>query len=191
MLLLSATFPPNVKKISSMDMKENAVFIDVKSDDRAVVPATLRQSVISCETEAMGAHLMHVLKKEFEQKDAKIICFFNTVRMTQLMVSLFNQSPVGPVLPMHSKLSADQRARSMALFQKRNRAVLFTSDVSARGMDYDNVTLVVQFGVASSREQFIHRLGRTARAGKEGRAVLLLSHEEAPFQRRLKVSRME
>ena len=59
--------------------------------------------------------------------------------------------------------------------------------VSARGMDYDNVSLVIQFGVAPDREIFIHRTGRTARAGKEGRGLVILGEQEEPFLHLLKV----
>ena len=60
-----------------------------------------------------------------------------------------------------------------------NRRVLFTSDVSARGVDYPDVTLIIQIG-ATERDPYIHRVGRTARAGGiEGRSLLILSeHEE-------------
>jgi ATP-dependent RNA helicase MSS116 len=71
-----------------------------------------------------------------------------------------------------------QRDKASAAFRAAAEGVLFTSDVSARGVDYPDVTLVLQMGVPSSREQYIHRLGRTARAGKTGHGVLLL----APFE---------
>ena len=58
---------------------------------------------------------------------------------------------------------------------------MFTSDVSARGVDYPDVTLVVQVGAAPNREQYIHRLGRTGRAGKEGEGVILLTPYEKAF----------
>ena len=63
---------------------------------------------------------------------------------------------------------------------------MMSSDVSARGLDYPDVTLVIQVGLPSSREQYIHRLGRTARAGKTGEGLLLLAPHEAFFARQLK-----
>jgi ATP-dependent RNA helicase MSS116 len=58
---------------------------------------------------------------------------------------------------------------------------LFTSDVSARGVDYPDVTHVIQIGLPESREQYIHRLGRTGRAGKVGEGILVLSPFEKKF----------
>jgi ATP-dependent RNA helicase MSS116 len=62
---------------------------------------------------------------------------------------------------------------------------MFSSDVSARGMDYPDVSAVVQLGLPSEKAQYIHRLGRTARAGKEGGGYLLLADFEAGFLRQL------
>lgn len=63
---------------------------------------------------------------------------------------------------------------------------MFSSDVSARGMDYPDVSYVLQVGCASSREQYVHRIGRTGRAGKIGVAMLLLCDFESFFLRDLK-----
>jgi ATP-dependent RNA helicase MSS116, mitochondrial len=61
--------------------------------------------------------------------------------------------------------------------------VMFTSDVSARGLDYPNVSLVIQMGLPSDKSQYVHRLGRTARAGKGGSGVLVLNTYEKSFLR--------
>jgi ATP-dependent RNA helicase MSS116 len=75
-----------------------------------------------------------------------------------------------------------QRSKISDRFRSaRPGSVLFTSDVSARGVDYPGVTLVLQVGVPSSREQYIHRLGRTGRAGKDGEGVIILAPFEEPF----------
>jgi ATP-dependent RNA helicase MSS116 len=66
--------------------------------------------------------------------------------------------------------------------------VMFTSDVSARGMDYPDVTSVIQVGQPADKAQYVHRLGRTARAGKQGCGVLLLADFERAFLRDVKVS---
>jgi ATP-dependent RNA helicase MSS116, mitochondrial len=65
---------------------------------------------------------------------------------------------------------------------------MFTSDVSARGLDYPNVSLVIQMGLPSDKSQYVHRLGRTARAGKGGSGVLVLNTYEKSFLREVSVS---
>ncbi|XP_050908994.1 DEAD-box ATP-dependent RNA helicase 31 [Lathyrus oleraceus] len=66
-------------------------------------------------------------------------------------------------------------------FRKSKGLILVTSDVSACGVDYPDVTLVVQVGLPADREQYIHRLGRTGRRGKEGQGILLLAPWEEFF----------
>jgi ATP-dependent RNA helicase MSS116, mitochondrial len=84
-----------------------------------------------------------------------------------------------PVIELHSKKSQEFRERQAKIFVNNNKHVLFTSDVSARGVDYPDVTLIIQVG-ATEKDPYIHRVGRTARAGGiEGRGLLILSdHEE-------------
>ena len=78
------------------------------------------------------------------------------------------------------------RTRTSEDFRKARSAIMFSSDVTARGMDYPDVTLVVQVGM-TTREQYIHRLGRTARAGKQGTGLILCAPYEAqPLKRELK-----
>ena len=79
---------------------------------------------------------------------------------------------------MHSRKSQAYRTKASAKFRDESNLVMFSSDVSARGMDYEGVSLVLQVGL-TERAQYIHRLGRTARAGMEGQGILLI----CPFER--------
>ena len=81
---------------------------------------------------------------------------------------------------MHSRRSQSQRTRVADQFREGSNLIMFSSDVSARGMDYPDVTAVIQVGMPSERAQYIHRLGRTGRAGKQGGGYLLLAEEERP-----------
>ena len=112
----------------------------------------------------------------------KQVCIFlTTARLTQLYAELFNGLGVSGVLEIHSRKSQPQRTRVAEQFRAGSRMLLFTSDVSARGMDYPDVTAVVQVGLPSDKAQYIHRLGRTARAGKAGGGHLLLADFERFF----------
>merc|ERR1719499_2684328 len=110
--------------------------------------------------------------------------FFTTARATQLYSELFCQSRL-PVLEIHSRKSQAHRNRCADQFRSSQSGIIFSSDVSARGLDYPDVTTVIQVGIPSSREQYIHRLGRTGRAGKSGRCILLLHDFEEFFLRQL------
>lgn len=87
------------------------------------------------------------------------------------------QEQKGPyVLELHGGLSQDRRARNSDTFRRASTAsVLVTTDVSARGVDYPNVTRVIQFGVPREKDQYIHRVGRTGRAGRDGHGDLIVT----------------
>ena len=121
----------------------------------------------------------------------KTIVFYATARLAGYFARLFERlalpnprAPAGApplrlgVVEMHSRLSQGQRAAAADRFRAGSGLVMFSSDVSARGMDYPGVTEVIQVGM-TDRESYIHRLGRTARAGRGGGGLLLLSNYEA------------
>lgn len=119
-----------------------------------------------------------------ENPQAKIMAFTNTARTAGLLGSLFEElkpSFGAPVFVTHSRLSQSRREKAMKEFVRAKSAVLFTSDVTARGIDIPDVTHVLQVGVPADVQQYIHRLGRTARAGKEGTGTVLLGDFESFF----------
>ena len=82
------------------------------------------------------------------------------------------------IMALHSKLPQGVRTRAAESFKDAKSAVLLATDVAARGMDFPNVTHVIQIGLPQSEEHYIHRIGRTARAGKTGEAWLLIWDSE-------------
>jgi len=122
--------------------------------------------------------LFSVIHNAMKVPDFKVICFFVTARLTQLASELFVLMGF-PVLEIHSRKSQSHRTKVSAKFRDGSKLIMFTSDVSARGLDYPDITTVVQVGLPTDKAQYVHRLGRTARAGKNGRGVLLLGDFEA------------
>merc|ERR1712173_406203 len=89
------------------------------------------------------------------------------------------------VFEIHARLSQKQRTDESDRFRMADAGILFTSDVSSRGLDYPGVTDVIQIGAAHSKEEYIHRLGRTGRKGVAGRGLLLLHEFERGFLERV------
>lgn len=90
------------------------------------------------------ATLLAVIRAHMaEDADFKVMCFFTTARITQFYCALFGALGV-PVLEMHSRKSQAQRTRAADQFRAGSRCIMFSSDVSARGVDYPDVSLVVQ-----------------------------------------------
>merc|ERR1712013_442540 len=118
--------------------------------------------------------------------DFKVIVFFPTARQTGFFSEALDGLKGLSVYEMHSRKSQPYRTKVCKQFREAQNGVMCSSDVSARGLDYPNVTHVFQVGVPSSRQQYIHRLGRTARAGQSGQCVLLMHKWEAFFYRQIK-----
>ena len=116
----------------------------------------------------------------------KIMVFCATARAAGFLAPFFRAAGLPGVMEIHSRMSQPARTRTSTEFRDaEGGVVLFTSDVSARGVDYPGTTLVVQAGMPDSRETYVHRLGRTARAGLAGKGLLLLSGDERRFLRQV------
>ncbi|RHY16717.1 hypothetical protein DYB37_009425 [Aphanomyces astaci] len=180
-LLFSATLPSSLEQIQRLALKTNHVFIDTVGEDEDQTNVHVKQSVVTCPFDDHIAALDKLLDAHIQSAPDgyKIIVFFPTARAAGFMAQLFLHAGY-PVLEMHSRKSQPHRTKTAANFRAKDNQILFSSDVSARGVDYPGVTLVIQVGL-TEKEQYIHRLGRTGRAGKAGEGVLLLSPFETPF----------
>ncbi|CAK4666260.1 hypothetical protein LEN26_015103 [Aphanomyces euteiches] len=184
-LLFSATLPTSLEDIKRLALKPDHVFIDTVGHEEQT-NAQVDQSVITCPFEDHITALDKLLAAHITSSPDgyKVIVFFPTARAAGFMAQLFTQAKY-PVLEIHSRKSQAHRTKAADAFRLQDNLILFSSDVSARGVDYPGVSLVVQVGL-TDKEQYIHRLGRTGRAGKAGVGVLLLSPFETPFLRELK-----
>merc|ERR1712176_699988 len=93
------------------------------------------------------------------------------------MAELFNKAGYS-ILQIHGKVRQGARKFSTESFRNSKNVIMFSSDVSARGVDYPNVSLVIQVGYVDS-QTYVHRLGRTGRAGRRGKGVVFLIDLEA------------
>ncbi|KAF3791889.1 DEAD-box ATP-dependent RNA helicase 48 [Nymphaea thermarum] len=180
-MLFSATIPKEVRRISQLVLKKDHVYIDTVGLGRQETHAKVSQSYIVASHEdhfqIVPCILMDHIK---EEPDYKVIVFCGTAMVTSLMYHLLLGLKMH-VKEIHSRKPQLYRTRISDEFRESKRLILVSSDVSARGMDYPDVTLVVQVGIPSDREQYIHRLGRTGREGKDGKGVLLLAPWEEYF----------
>ena len=170
----------------------------LEADDPLAVAKHIKQYYVVADLPDQGAMLYQALMREImmNRSDHKIIVFFSTTRAVELNTALFRQmadadestKALGSIMEMHSKKEQYEREHISKEFKHARSGIMFTSDVSARGMDYPGVTLVVQVGISASTEQYVHRLGRTGRAGKAGKGLLIVLPDEVSFVEELKHS---
>lgn len=198
-LLYSATLPKNVVGIARTFIDpHNFEFVQTVRADETPTHERVPQFIVPCRGfENLGPALLELIRREvqkaIEQPGAlpfKAIVFLPTTASVVSYSSMFrrvkyNDRTLPKVLDIHSKLSQFERTRNADTFRESSSAILFSSDVTARGMDFPNVTHVIQVHLPSARDQYIHRIGRTGRAGKEGQAWLLVADSEISAARDL------
>ena len=181
-LLFSATVSAEIEAVASRSLRPGYRYVDcVGEEDTGATNLQVKQSLAIVPLESTMASVKRLIEShEATTPNHKVMVFFPTARSTALAAELFARVRAD-VVEIHSKLSQPRRTRATEAFREAKRAVMMTSDVTARGIDFPDVTLVIQVGLPSNREQYIHRLGRTARAGKSGEGVLVLTEREAFF----------
>jgi ATP-dependent RNA helicase MSS116 len=173
--LFSATLTDRIRDLALSITRPDSVFIDTVGKDTDTNYQVVQEYAI-VPGEKQFSTLFNLIKEEQKKKGFKILVFFPTVRQTELFAKLFNQMGV-QVREIHSGKTQPARTQVAQWFRNTPQGILFSSDVSGRGVDYPDISLVIQVG-AVDRKKYIHRVGRTARAGKEGRGILLLNEYE-------------
>ncbi|KAI8076671.1 P-loop containing nucleoside triphosphate hydrolase protein [Gilbertella persicaria] len=181
-MLFSATMSDEIRdNLGQFALSPNYELIDTVGEHDVNTNLHVKQSAVVAPYQNQFAVLRDCLQHYAAAQKGKVIVFLPTTKSTMAYAHIFKQLlPHRQIYEIHSKKGQDQRSRIADRFRKsRDSSILFTSDVSARGVDYPGVSLVLQVGIPSSREQYIHRLGRTGRAGREGEGMILL----APFEK--------
>lgn len=193
-MLYSATVSRAIQQVARAAMDKNHLFINTVTDEDSPVHAHVPQyHTILPKAEDQLPHVLRLLAHDqlTNPGKSKSIVFLPTTKMTQLYAQLLRELardvlPAGrgtQIYEIHSKRDQEQRTRTSDRFRRDNSgaSVLVTSDVSARGVDYPGVTRVIQVGVPSTTDQYVHRVGRTGRAGTQGRGDIVLLPWEVGF----------
>ncbi|OVA11436.1 Helicase [Macleaya cordata] len=185
-LLFSATVPEEVRQICDITLKRDHEFINTVEKGSQDTHSRVRQTYLVAPLDKHFSLIYALLINHIaDDVDYKVLVFCTTAMVTRLVANLLSGLNLN-VREIHSKKAQSYRTRISDEFRKSKGLILVTSDVSARGVDYPDVTLVIQVGLPSDREQYIHRLGRTGRKGKEGQGILLLAPWEEFFLSTLK-----
>ncbi|CBF88575.1 ATP-dependent RNA helicase helA [Aspergillus nidulans FGSC A4] len=173
-LMFSATVAPEVMGMVRSTMKRDFRFVKCVRDDEVPTHMSVPQKAVILQgLENAMPTLLELVKKSYDPRSTfKAIVYFGSTRETNTAFEAFDQ------------LLA-QRTRVANWFRKCQSGILFSTDVTARGMDFPNVTHVIQIGVPKTREDYIHRLGRTARAGKTGQGWIFIHEQQMGTLRKL------
>ena len=185
-MCFSATIPDKIKDVLNVVLAPG--YSKISTINRSEPPTHVRvpqyHVIIPSVKDTFNA-LLSLVNYEYQHSrtDSKIIVFGTTAKLAALFAGLF-RAPTGLPLEtfeLHSRLSQSQRTHTTDAFKKASSGIMLATDVIGRGMDFPNVTCVIQVGLPMNGEQYVHRVGRTARVDKDGRAVILLTQAESFF----------
>lgn len=170
-MLFSATIPERIRSLAHSVMRDPEV-ISIKSDQMTV------EEVEQCYYEIHQSEkldmFVNVVRKESPES---AIVFCNTKRWAETLSRLMRNKGLHAEA-LHGDLSQDQRDRVMFNFKNKKLRFLVATDVAARGLDIEDVSHVFNYDLPREQENYIHRIGRTARAGKTGKAITFITPQE-------------
>lgn len=171
-LFFSATISPEIEKIASSMMANQPEIIEVNRRGKAA--ATIEQTVYPVATAMKTGLLLDLLEREqFE----RVLVFTRTKRGADRLSNILEKRS-HKSNRVHGDRSQSQRETALRNFKNGKTRVLVATDVAARGIDIDSVSHVINYDVPEAPEDYVHRIGRTGRAGNKGRAITLLTTAE-------------
>ncbi len=173
-LMFSATFSNEIKKLSEAFL-HNPTLIEVARSNATAENVT--QKVYLVEQANKHAQLTDILRGS----DASQVIVFTKTKLTasRLAKQLQREGLVADAI--HGDKSQKERMEALDAFKQGKVAVLIATDVAARGLDIDQLPMVINYEIPSAPEDYVHRIGRTGRAGASGTAISLVSPEEEKY----------
>ena len=164
-VLFSATLFPAVKKMAERYGKDYKEIVIGKPTD---VANTIQHLLVDVPYKDKAYALKHLIKRN---RSGKTMIFFNTIKETTAITDKLENMGLRNIRCIHSKIDQSKRERIIQNFRNGTTQALLASDVAARGIDVPNVDLVINYDIPNNSEEYIHRVGRTGRAGKNGQAI--------------------
>jgi ATP-dependent RNA helicase RhlE len=173
-LLFSATFSQEIKKLAEGILHNPESIQATKENSTA---EKVNQSVYKVDASNKKKLLVHLIKS---RKMSQVLVFTRTKHgANKLTQDLVSQGILAAAI--HGNKSQGARTKALADFKTGMIQVLVATDIAARGIDIDQLPFVINFELPNVAEDYVHRIGRTARAGSEGEAISLVCHDELDY----------
>lgn len=173
-LLFSATITPDVRESKLLPLNNDKLLVWKETDEQLTV-STLEQRYVVCPAYARDVYLVQTLRKYRETKPSShIIVFTDTKKECQVLSMMLNAISMDNIC-LHGFMRQKERVAALAQFRSNLKCTLVATNVAARGLDIPTVDLVVNHKLPLEPKEYIHRVGRTARAGRSGMAISLIT----------------
>ena len=170
-LLFSATFSRDIKDLAH-ELQRHPVKIEIENPNSSA--KTVEQSVYPVDQQDKPEILSYIINGG---RWKKVLVFVRTKKAANKITELLQDDGIS-ALAIHSDKSQYLRNKTLSAFKSSEFTALVATDVAARGLDIEQLPLVVNYDLPKLPQDYIHRIGRTGRAGKSGRAISLMSPEE-------------
>ena len=169
-LMFSASYPQKMQLLSEKISSDAEM---VSFEDEKEVVQKINQRVIEVNREKRGPLLRHLLK---EHKWSLVLVFMANKRATDNIAEKFRKYGF-KAASFNGDLEQDVRNETLQAFKEKKINILFATDIAARGLDIDNIECIINYDLPRSPADYIHRVGRTARAGNSGDALSFIDYE--------------
>ncbi|MGI1670861.1 MAG: DEAD/DEAH box helicase [Neptuniibacter sp.] len=169
-LLFSATFPQSVRVLTE-EILINPIEVSIQQE--ASIPEQLEQRAIEVDRTNRTMLLKHLLKTEDWKQ---VLIFVASKRTANNVILKLSRSDI-PAQALHGDLSQGERSAALADFKSGRCRILVATDLAARGIDIPNLPCVLNYDLPRSPSDYVHRIGRTGRAGEVGLALSFIDHE--------------
>ena len=169
-LFFSATISSEIKHLAKKYMKNP----EIVSGKKMVDPAKLKQVYLDIPKNKKISLLVHLLQKE---KSKRSLAFCNTRKSAEFIAKILEENGIKTKL-IHGGLTQNKRNTTIERFHHEKEGVLVCTDVASRGLHIDSISYVYNVDIPKDAKDYIHRIGRTARAGEEGKVINLLSDND-------------
>ncbi|PVH16458.1 uncharacterized protein CXQ87_004749 [Candidozyma duobushaemuli] len=190
-VLFSATVDERVEDFARATMGDEYRYINCVPENEPEAHENIHQTLVKTHNsyESMVAAFSDIFRNFSSKPDFKAIMFLPTKYGTDFAYDILRQAKRfgliekknASLLRLHGQMTQGQRDKATAEFRSCKSGLLVATDVAARGMDFKNVTDVIQLCPSSEVADYVHKVGRTARAGSKGNATLYLSQAEVPY----------
>jgi ATP-dependent RNA helicase RhlE len=170
-LMFSATMPVEIRSLAETILHK-PVYVKIAMESPAA--DTVKQVLYHVDSRSKGALLEHLLQ---DAQITRALVFTRTKHRADRVVRRLSHADIAAEA-IHSNKSQNARERALANFKAGTSRVLVASDIAARGLDVDSISHVINFDLPNMAETYVHRIGRTGRAGACGQAVSFCSEEQ-------------
>ena len=173
-VLFSATMPSEIRRLSRQYLKDPA---EVTIRQKGAESSTIRQRHLIVN----GSQKLEALTRVLEAESSEGVIIFARTKAITLAVSEALEQHGYDVAVLNGDVPQSQRERTVERLRSGQVNVLVATDVAARGLDVERITLVINYDIPFDSEAYVHRIGRTGRAGRQGDAILFLTPRERRF----------